>query len=249
MANQDLVDEHHLRNTCRLIIDYQWIHGHSRNPFNDEVDAMAGKAQQEMRREALRTDRPTYLARWRQREIAAPSDIGRKEIHWSGALPNVFEGNPCEFILNSSRHIAIIDAVGQDGSAVGLGAHSLCKGASIAFSSDIVRICFPTLNRLLLMSLARCLTDVPDGSDVDVYSTSDYIVGIMTGQYGIKNNPDLIVPLQCRIKRLGKLTFRLIDKHNIDFMALRSEIWRWTNRDNGFSNLLSFFCVFSTNAF
>lgn len=85
------------------------------------------------------------------------------------------------------------------------------------------------------------LADVPDGSDVDVYSTSDYIVGIMTGKYGIKNTPDLIVPLQCRIKCLGKLTFRLIDKHNIDFMALRSETWRWKNRDSGLSSLPSFF--------
>lgn len=221
MANQDIVDEHHRWNTCRLAIDYVWVHGHSRDPYNDEVDSMADKALNDMRHEASRADRPAYLARWRQGEIATPRDIGRKEIHWAGALPNVFEGNPDEFVPNSGRLIAIIDAMAQAGSDGGVCAHSICCGASISFSARQVDIHFPTPNRLLLTSLSQCLDEVPDGADADIYSTSDYIVGIMAGKFGIRSSPDIVLPLLSRIKSLGRLTFRLIDNHNADFMALR----------------------------
>lgn len=222
-ANIDLVMEHRKANAHRLKIMYVWVKGHAGNPYNEEADRLAASAQEMVKLRVNGSEIPISLKRWEHLDIDSPSDIGKKEIHWIGSPRNVFEGNHNEFIENSDRYIAIIDAIPGNGKRRNTCAFSVCLRDKIAFHRSYASIECPTENRLLLTSLHRCLGTFQAGSDIHLYTASDYVRDVMTGKCRIKSNVDIITPIMGLIENLGKITFRTIDEDNEDFLMVHKE--------------------------
>lgn len=73
-----------------------------------------------------------------------------------------------------------------------------------------------TSNRMEMLAIISAVCSVPEGSDLLVYSDSQYAINTLPGFWKPNKNRDLIFQYNERIKKLSSVSFRWVKGHNGD---------------------------------
>lgn len=116
-----------------------------------------------------------------------------------------------------SKYIAYTDGGCQNTSVYGEGGSAyliIHRGEVVKTASK--GFLYTTNNRMEMLAILSAVFSVPDGSDLVVFSDSQYAINVFSGAWKATKNRDLIIKYTERIKSLSSVTFRWVKGHNGD---------------------------------
>lgn len=114
-----------------------------------------------------------------------------------------------------SKYIAYTDGGCQNTSIYGEGGSAYL----IIHNGEVIKTASKgflrtTSNRMEMLAIISAVCSVPNGSDLLVYSDSQYAINTLSGNWKPKKNHDLIYQYNERIKNLSSVSFRWVKGHN-----------------------------------
>lgn len=114
-----------------------------------------------------------------------------------------------------SKYIAYTDGGCQNKSIYGEGGSSYL----IIHNGEVVKTASKgflrtTSNRMEMLAIISAVCSVPEGSDLTVFSDSQYAINVFSGIWNPKKNRDLIIKYNEYIKSLSSVSFRWLKGHN-----------------------------------
>lgn len=116
-----------------------------------------------------------------------------------------------------SKYIAYTDGGCQNTSIYGEGGSSYL----IIHNGEVVKTASKgflrtTSNRMEMLAIISAVCSIPEGSDLLVYSDSQYAINTLSGFWKPQKNRDLIFQYNERAKKLSSISFRWLKGHNGD---------------------------------